>query len=147
MNWRSGNIKLMGKKTDSPKQAARNATASPASTNAPAAATVVTPTPVVPAPTAAAPARPAATAPAKRTAAPKKRTTTPKKPAAAPLAISQDDVALRAYFIAEKRQREGLPGDSTSDWVEAERQLRAELTGKKPRAKAGKSGSNGSSSS
>jgi hypothetical protein len=47
----------------------------------------------------------------------------------APAAASQvttDDIALRAYFIAEKRQKKGLPGDSTSDWVEAERQLKAE---------------------
>jgi len=57
--------------------------------------------------------------------------------AAAPKAKSahftQDDVALRAYFIAEKRQKLGLPGDAHSDWLEAERQLRAESGGKSPR--------------
>lgn len=37
--------------------------------------------------------------------------------------ITPEDIALRAYFIAEKRHREGRHGDETSDWVEAERQL------------------------
>ena len=46
-------------------------------------------------------------------------------PAAA--SITPADIALRAYFIAEKRRKLGLPGDSTSDWVEAERQLKAGL--------------------
>ena len=40
--------------------------------------------------------------------------------------INQDDVAVRAYLIAEKRQQLGLPGDSLGDWVEAERQLLGE---------------------
>jgi hypothetical protein len=42
------------------------------------------------------------------------------------VSISTDDIALRAYFIAEKRHADGLPGDEHQDWVEAERQLRAE---------------------
>lgn len=59
-----------------------------------------------------------------------------KKPKAAPLknataAISGEDVALRAYFIAERRAKMGWHGDSTSDWVEAERQLKAEAARKK----------------
>ena len=37
--------------------------------------------------------------------------------------FSQEDVAFRAYLIGEKRQQLGLPGDSLSDWVEAEQQL------------------------
>lgn len=41
---------------------------------------------------------------------------------------SQDDVALRAYFIAERRQAAGLPGDSHQDWIEAERQLASEAS-------------------
>jgi len=45
----------------------------------------------------------------------------------APITLSHDDIALRAYFIAEKRQQLGLPGDPSQDWVEAERQLRQEL--------------------
>jgi hypothetical protein len=39
---------------------------------------------------------------------------------------SSDDIALRAYFIAEKRQKDGLPGDSLSDWVQAEAELISE---------------------
>ena len=45
--------------------------------------------------------------------------------------ITNDDIALRAYYIGEKRQTLGLPGDSTQDWVEAERQLVAESKLKK----------------
>jgi len=48
------------------------------------------------------------------------------KPDAAGASITPADIALRAYFIAEKRLKLGLRGDSTSDWVEAERQLKAE---------------------
>lgn len=44
--------------------------------------------------------------------------------------ITPADIALRAYFIAEKRQKLGLPGNSTNDWVEAERQLTAEAAHK-----------------
>ncbi len=51
------------------------------------------------------------------------------KPAAA--SVTEADVALRAYYIAEKRQKLGIPGDSTSDWVEAERQLKAEAAAAK----------------
>ncbi len=40
--------------------------------------------------------------------------------------ISQEDIALRAYFISEKRRQTGTPGDSAQDWLEAERQLHAE---------------------
>ena len=49
-----------------------------------------------------------------------------KKKAAAPIALSQEEIALRAYFIAERRQQSGEPGDSFGDWIEAERQLLAE---------------------
>jgi hypothetical protein len=37
-----------------------------------------------------------------------------------------DDVALRAYFIAQDRNAKGIHGSPESDWLEAERQLRAE---------------------
>lgn len=55
----------------------------------------------------------------------------PRKKAVKAPAISSDDIALRAYFIAERRQKMGWHGDSTGDWVEAERQLKAEATRKK----------------
>jgi len=52
---------------------------------------------------------------------------------AAPIrpAFTQEDVALRAYFISEKRRSNGLPGDEHQDWLEAERQIKAEFTKKK----------------
>jgi hypothetical protein len=67
----------------------------------------------------AAPAKPAAAA--KKSAAPRKRAAKPAAPAYTP-----EDIALRAYFVSEHRQKNGLPGDAQSDWLEAERQLRAE---------------------
>lgn len=50
------------------------------------------------------------------------------KPGSSKVKITAADVALRAYFIAEARYKQGIPGDSTSDWVEAERQLKAEAS-------------------
>lgn len=43
---------------------------------------------------------------------------------------SSEQVALRAYFIAERRRVLGIHGDETSDWVAAERQLLDELKAK-----------------
>jgi len=40
--------------------------------------------------------------------------------------IPHDDISLRAYFIAERRQKMGWPGDSVTDWADAVSQLRAE---------------------
>lgn len=60
----------------------------------------------------------------------KPKAATPKKAAKA-AAISAEDIAMRAYFIAERRHKMGWHGDSTSDWVEAERQLKAEAARKK----------------
>lgn len=39
---------------------------------------------------------------------------------------SSNDIALRAYFISENRRLQGLPGDESNDWLEAERQIAAE---------------------
>ena len=81
----------------------------------------------------------AAKKPAKPKAAKKAEPTTPRtqvketavtKPGSSKVKITAADVALRAYFIAEKRYKLGIPGDSTSDWVEAERQLKAEASAK-----------------
>jgi hypothetical protein len=41
--------------------------------------------------------------------------------------LSTEDIALRAYFISEHRHKHGIHGDSHSDWVQAEKQLKAEL--------------------
>jgi Protein of unknown function (DUF2934) len=42
-------------------------------------------------------------------------------------AYTSEDIALRAYFIAEKRRQLGIYGSPESDWLEAERQLRETL--------------------
>ena len=55
-------------------------------------------------------------APAKRAARPTKA----KEP-------SFEQVQLRAYFIGERRKSLGIPGNETSDWVQAEVELKAEL--------------------
>jgi len=36
---------------------------------------------------------------------------------------SDDDIATRAYFIAQERQARGEEGNATEDWINAERQL------------------------
>ena len=41
--------------------------------------------------------------------------------------VSDEAIRTRAYFIAEQRERMSLPGDADSDWLEARRQLLAEL--------------------
>ena len=64
-------------------------------------------------------------APAKRLTA-RKLTTNPTSKPIVKAGFTQDDVALRAYFIAEKRQAKGHAGDEHGDWIEAERQLRTE---------------------
>jgi hypothetical protein len=50
-----------------------------------------------------------------------------KKVAAKP---TVEQVALRAYFIGERRRNLGMPGDETSDWVAAEREILEELRAK-----------------
>lgn len=46
------------------------------------------------------------------------------------IAITQEEIALRAYFLAETRRMSGLPGDELSDWVEAERRILVEKQAK-----------------
>ena len=60
----------------------------------------------------------------KSTATPKTTTTPP--PASSDLHIPREDIQLRAYFISERRQTMGWPGNSSTDWIEAESQLVAE---------------------
>ena len=60
-----------------------------------------------------------------------------KKPAK-PTTISAELIAQRAYYIAEERQRTGALGDSTQDWLEAEKQLKSELKPKKVSPKKAK---------
>ena len=42
---------------------------------------------------------------------------------------TDEAIRIRAYFIAEHRQRLALPGDANNDWIEARRQLLAETSG------------------
>ena len=69
----------------------------------------------------------------KTTGKAKDSTARPAKPAATATApvITQDQIATRAYYIGERRQRMGWPGDPSSDWIEAEAQLIAEAKRKK----------------
>jgi hypothetical protein len=39
---------------------------------------------------------------------------------------SYEKLQLRAYFIGERRKRLGIAGDETSDWVQAEIEVKAE---------------------
>jgi hypothetical protein len=58
-------------------------------------------------------------APSAKSAA-KPQTTPASKSAPEP---SDDEIRIRAYFLAERRHRLSLPGDSAHDWIEARRQL------------------------
>ena len=40
---------------------------------------------------------------------------------------SREQVALRAYFIGERRRSLGIAGDETADWVQAEQELSEEV--------------------
>ena len=40
---------------------------------------------------------------------------------------TNEQIQMRAYFISERRRRFDLPGDANSDWLEAKRQLLAEV--------------------
>jgi len=42
--------------------------------------------------------------------------------------LTTETIAVRAYYISEKRHHLGLSGDPASDWVEAEQQLQREIT-------------------
>ena len=76
-----------------------------------------------------APAEPGDTIPA---VAEKKKASTRKKVASAPATIGQDiieapsieQIQLRAYFISERRASLGIDGNSMSDWIQAERELK-----------------------
>jgi hypothetical protein len=66
---------------------------------------------------------------AKKASSPRKKTASRKKSATQKAAphISDEAIRTRAYFIAEQRERMSLPGDADADWLEARRQLLAEL--------------------
>ena len=41
--------------------------------------------------------------------------------------ITDEAIRVRAYFISQERMRLAIPGDPKSDWIEARRQLLAEI--------------------
>jgi hypothetical protein len=54
----------------------------------------------------------------------RKPATSATKPAASrPVEPTDDEIRIRAYFLAERRLQRSLPGDSAHDWIEARRQL------------------------
>jgi hypothetical protein len=56
----------------------------------------------------------------------KQATASDSKSAAGPAEPTDEEIRLRAYFLAERRHRLSLPGDSNHDWIEARRQLMEE---------------------
>jgi len=38
--------------------------------------------------------------------------------------VTTEEIAIKAYYLAERRRNLGLPGDPESDWLQAERELR-----------------------
>lgn len=42
--------------------------------------------------------------------------------------LDTEQIAVRAYFISERRRHEGRPGCATDDWVVAEQELIAEIS-------------------
>jgi hypothetical protein len=50
-------------------------------------------------------------------------TSAPKPAASRPAEPTDDEIRIRAYFLAERRHQLSLPGDSAHDWIEARRQL------------------------
>jgi hypothetical protein len=61
---------------------------------------------------------------AKKTAAPAPRGASKRVSSAPALREPTDEeIRIRAYFLAERRIQLSLPGDSAHDWIEARRQL------------------------
>ena len=69
---------------------------------------------------------------ATRSAAKVLKSVEPKQSAAEiQIVISNESIATRAYYISERRQAMGWPGDSQTDWLEALNQLTAEAKRRK----------------
>lgn len=75
--------------------------------------------------------------PAKKTASKTKTAKPVRKPAArkapvgksaaarrrAVVSVTAEEIALKAYYLGERRRHLGLPGSPESDWLQAEREL------------------------
>lgn len=58
-----------------------------------------------------------------------------------PAELRQEEIALRAYFLSEKRWKEGKQGEQHDDWLEAVRQLSEEKSAEpNPKSKPKRSG-------
>jgi hypothetical protein len=76
-------------------------------------------------------AKATSSSPKTKKSSPKKKTAATTKPVASEKAASpaktsgpsDEEIRIRAYFIAERRLQLSLPGDSAHDWIEAKRQL------------------------
>jgi hypothetical protein len=77
-------------------------------------------------------AKATSSSPKTKKSSPKKKTAAPAKPAEKAASVariagpSDEEIRIRAYFIAERRLQLSLPGDSAHDWIEAKRQLMEE---------------------
>jgi hypothetical protein len=75
------------------------------------------------------PKKAASARPRRKKVEPKVKAPSASKPSVPPTSIarieqpSDDEIRIRAYFIAERRAQLQLEGDSTHDWLEARRQL------------------------
>jgi hypothetical protein len=72
---------------------------------------------------AATPAKKKKTVAVKKTSTRKPKTSAAEPTASRPVDPTDDEIRIRAYFIAERRHQLSLPGDSAHDWIEARRQL------------------------
>jgi len=54
------------------------------------------------------------------------KSTKPTPSKAPAIVVTTEEISLRAYFIAERREAMGWPGNSDTDWIEAEKQVRTE---------------------
>ena len=54
------------------------------------------------------------------------KSTEPAPSKAPTIVVTMEEISLRAYFIAERREAMGWPGNSDTDWIEAEKQVRTE---------------------
>jgi len=71
----------------------------------------------------AAPGKKKKPAAAKKPSTKQPSASSPKPVASRPVEPTDDEIRLRAYFLAERRHKLSLPGDSAHDWIEARRQL------------------------
>ena len=72
-----------------------------------------------------APAKPKAKKPAAKKTTPQPSRGASKKASSSPdlREPTDEEIRIRAYFLAERRIQLSLPGDSAHDWIEARRQL------------------------